>query len=179
MIIIKAIAAVDLNWGIGYKGNLLEHIPEDMKFFKQMTLGKVVVMGRETFESLPGKQPLKERTNIILSRSSNSDNEKLTICHSLDELFIELKKYSTDDVFVIGGESIYSQLLPYCNEAYITKIYRTYTADKHFANLDDNAMWILDNISEFKNYNDIKFRFLKYVNKKPLYHIQISENIDI
>jgi dihydrofolate reductase len=71
----KAIVAVDLNWGIGFKGNLLQRIPDDMKFFKQMTLGKVVVMGRETFESLPGKEPLKDRTNIVLSKDKKFTNK--------------------------------------------------------------------------------------------------------
>ena len=121
----KAIVAVDLNWGIGYRGNLLQRIPEDMKFFKQMTLGKVVIMGRETFESLPGKEPLKDRINIVLSKDECFTNEKVTICRSLDELFYELKKYNSDDVFVIGGESIYTQLLPYCSEVYVTKIDNT------------------------------------------------------
>jgi len=91
----KAIAAVDLNWGIGYRGNLLERIPEDMKFFKQMTIGKVVIMGRKTFESLPGKEPLKDRVNIVLSKNEGFNNRKVTICRTLDELFCELEKYNS------------------------------------------------------------------------------------
>ena len=145
-------------------GNLLEHIPEDMKFFKQMTVGKIIVMGRETFESLPGKQLLKERTNIILSKNSNCTDDRITICRSLDELFIELGRYAADDVFVIGGESIYSQLLPFCSEAYITKIEKTYTADKYFMNLDNDKAWKITSASELKSYNDIQYSFLKYVN---------------
>ena len=162
----KSIVAVDLNWGIGYKGNLLLRIPEDMKFFKQMTLGKVVVMGRETFESLPGKEPLKDRINIVLSKSKSFINEKVTICRSLDELFHELKKFDSDDVFVIGGESIFSQLLQYCTEAYVTKIENTFIEDKYFYNLDKEDEWKLVSSSEPRTYKDIEFRFTRYIKSK-------------
>lgn len=161
----KAIVAVDLNWGIGYKGNLLQRIPEDMKFFKQLTLGKVVIMGRETFESLPGKEPLKDRINIVLSKDESFKNEKVTICRSLDELFSELERYNTDDIFVIGGESIYNQLLPYCTEAYVTKIEDTYDADKYFNNLDKDETWKLVSAGDLQNYKDIRYKFVKYENK--------------
>lgn len=162
----RAIVAVDLNWGIGYKGNLLERIPEDMKFFKQTTIGKVVIMGRETLESLPGKEPLKDRINIVLSRNENFSNDKVIICRSLTELFDKLKNYLEDDVFVIGGESVYIQLLPYCSDAYVTKIENTYNADKYFVNLDKNESWELLTKSEIKNYNNIKYSFLRYINKQ-------------
>ncbi|MCO1602633.1 dihydrofolate reductase [Desulfosporosinus nitroreducens] len=159
----KAIAAVDLNWGIGYRGNLLKRIPDDMKFFKQMTLGKVVIMGRETFESLPGQEPLKDRVNIVLSKNEHFNNEKVTLCRSLDELYSELEKYDTDDVFVVGGESVYSQLLAFCTEVYVTKIEEKYVADKYFVNLDKNKAWKLVSASNFKNYENIGFKFVKYV----------------
>lgn len=162
----KAIVAVDLNWGIGYKGNLLQRIPEDMRFFKQMTLGKVVVMGSKTFESLPGREPLKDRINIILSKSKDFEKDKLIVCPSLDELFCELKKYDSDDVFAIGGEVVYTQLLPYCSEAYVTKIENKYLADKYFPNLDEIEEWELVSISDSKEFNNIKYSFLKYVNNK-------------
>lgn len=164
----KTIVAVDLNWGIGCRGSLLQHIPEDMKFFKQMTVGKVVIMGRETFESLPGKEPLKDRINIVLSKNECFINEKITICRSLDELFQEIKKYNSDDVFVIGGESVYTQLLPYCTEAYVTKIKSQYVADKYFINLDKEKVWELVSSGDQKNYNNIQYRFIKYDNTKPL-----------
>ncbi|MDO0823660.1 dihydrofolate reductase [Desulfosporosinus nitroreducens] len=159
----KAIAAVDLNWGIGYRGNLLKRIPDDMKFFKQMTLGKVVIMGRETFESLPRQEPLKDRVNIVLSKNEHFNNEKVTLCRSLDELYSELEKYDTDDVFVVGGESVYSQLLAFCTEVYVTKIEEKYVADKYFVNLDKNKAWKLVSASNFKNYENIGFKFVKYV----------------
>lgn len=159
----KAIVAVDLNWGIGYRGKLLERIPEDMKFFKSTTTGKVVVMGRETFESLPGKEPLKDRVNIVLSKNESFTNDQIIICRSLAELFEELQKYPADSVFVIGGESVYTQLLPYCSEAFVTRIEKDHIADKHFVNLDQDETWELSSTSEMKVSNDLKYRFLKYV----------------
>ena len=160
----KAIVAVDLKWGIGCGGKLLQWIPEDMKFFKQMTLGKVVVMGRETFESLPGKQPLKDRINIVLSKNPCFTSEKITICHSLEELFEQIKKYDVDDVFVIGGQSVYSQLLQYCTEVYVTKIEGEYLADKYFTNLDQEETWKLVSTGDAQHYNTIQYSFHKYVN---------------
>jgi len=159
----NVIAAVDLNWGIGYKGNLLQRIPEDMEFFRQMTLGKVVVMGRETFESLPEKKPLEGRINIVLSRNRDFKSDSIIVCHSLEELFHELKKYDSNDVFIIGGESVYSQLLPYCTEAYITKIEIIYDADKFFINIDKEKSWKLVYSSDLKEYNGIRFSFHKYI----------------
>lgn len=164
----KAIVAVDLNWGIGYKGNLLERIPEDMKFFKRTTTGKIVIMGRETFESLPGKEPLKDRINIVLSRNESFTNDKVTICRSLTELFGKLKNYPDDDVFVIGGESVYAQLLSYCTEVYATKVENTYNADKYFVNLDKDETWEILTKSEINSFDSIKYRFLKYKNNKFL-----------
>ena len=158
----KAIVAVDLNWGIGYRGNLLQRIPEDMKFFKKMTIGKVVIMGRETFESLPGKEPLKDRINIVLSKNESFNNEKVTICRSLKKLFCELEKYNSDDVFVIGGESVYSQLLSSCTEAYVTKIENKYLADKYLFDLDKNKEWKLISTSNQQTYEGTHFKFIKY-----------------
>jgi len=160
----KAIVAVDTDWGIGCCGKLLFRIPDDMKFFKEMTLGKVVVMGRETFESLPGREPLKDRTNIVLSRNENYTNDSLIVCHSMKELFRELEKFHTDDVFIIGGESIYSQLLKYCSEAYVTKVEGKRAADKHFTNLDKEAGWEQVESSELLTYEGIQYQFTKYVN---------------
>lgn len=164
----RAIVATDLQWGIGYQGNLLQWIPEDMKFFKTTTLGKVVIMGRETFESLPGKEPLKDRINIVLSKKHDFKNDKIIICRSLEALFKELEKYDSDEVFVIGGESVYSQLLPFCKEAYVTKIKKTYVADKYFENLDNNSNWKLIYTSDEKDYKAISFSFLKYENQENL-----------
>jgi dihydrofolate reductase len=192
----KAISSADLNWGIGYKGQLLQRVPEDMKYFMKMTMGKVVVMGRETFESLPGRQPLKNRVNIVLTKnagydvacypsdntgisasSSNKDSNtgsdaskqgSLIICPSVEELFKILKDYPTDDIFVIGGQSIYTQLLPYCSEVYITRFEKVFEADRHFPNLDRMDNWKLEEESEPHDHNGMGFRFLKYVNRSVL-----------
>lgn len=164
----KAIVAADLNWGIGYRGDLLARIPEDMKFFKQTTLGKIVIMGRTTFESLPGKEPLKDRLNLVLSENPSFQNSRVKICHSLDELFLELKKYPPDDVFVIGGEAVYRQLLPFCTEAYVTRLENIYPADRYFVNLDHDGNWELRCRSEMKSHNNIRYSFKEYVNGKLL-----------
>jgi dihydrofolate reductase len=162
----KAIVAVDLNWGIGYRGNLLLRIPEDMKHFKERTLNRVVIMGQETFESLPGKEPLQNRTNIVLSISKEFSHDGITICRSLTELFGELSKYDSGEVFVIGGESVYRQLLPYCSEVYVTKINHSFAADKYFPNLDQEQGWTQSAAGEAKVHDNIEFRFTKYSNAK-------------
>jgi dihydrofolate reductase len=161
----KAIVAVDHNWGIGCNGELLERIPGDMKFFKQTTLGKIVVMGRATFESLPGQEPLKDRINIVLSTTGQFCDKEILICRSLNELFNELEKYPTGDVFVIGGEKVYRELLPYCTEAYVTKIENIYKADKHFINLDEDERWELIFSGKPQCYKDIQYSFVKFINK--------------
>lgn len=168
----KAIVAVDSNWGIGCSGKLLFNIPEDLKFFKEKTLGKVVVMGRETLESLPGREPLKDRVNIVLSRNISFSKDGVIVCHSLEDLFAELNKYDSGDVFVIGGESVYSQLLMYCTEAYVTKVQGMRAADRHFMRLDDEEDWKTVWSSELKTFRDVQFRFIKYehINKITNYN---------
>jgi dihydrofolate reductase len=133
---LKAIVAVDSKWGIGFQGNLLEKIPEDMRYFRKLTTGKVIVMGRKTFESLPGKEPLKDRENIVLSRNKDFFDGRITICSSTGELFKKLEKYDSNDIFIIGGGQIYSLLLPYCTEAFVTKIDKPHNADTFFPDLD-------------------------------------------
>ncbi len=154
----KAVVCVDLNWGIGYRGKLLARIPEDMRLFRRLTLGKTVIMGRGTFESLPA--PLEARVNIVLSRSLNAN--AVLVCRSLDELFLRLEAYPADDVFVIGGEAIYSQLLPHCTQAYVTEIAARFDADRHFADLNQDESWVLRGKSDYKTHHDLRYRFLEY-----------------
>ena len=118
----KIIVAADKNWGIGKDNKLLVSIPADMKMFRQETTGKVCVMGRKTLESFPGGLPLKNRTNIVLTRNENYKVKDAIIVHSIEELMEELKKYPAEDVYCIGGDTIYKQLLPYCDVAQVTKI---------------------------------------------------------
>ncbi len=162
----KAIVAVYEDWGIGCEGKMMHNIPEDMKFFRNMTKGKVVVMGRKTLESFPNKQPLKNRINIVLTGNQSFKDDRLIICHSIDETLGELKKHDDNDVFIIGGETIYKQFLPYCKKAYVTKISRKYTADTFFLNLDKDQNWELIRSSSNKKHNGIKYKFTVYANKK-------------
>ena len=123
------IVAVDKNWAIGKGQQLLVSIPQDMKFFRETTMGKVVVMGRKTLETFPGGQPLKKRVNIVITRDKNYKVNDAIIVHSVEEAVEELKKYNEEDIYVIGGETIYRQMLPYCNLAHVTKINHAYEAD--------------------------------------------------
>lgn len=160
------IVAVDKNWAIGCKNRLLVSIPNDHKFFRQETLGKVVVLGRKTLETFPQGQPLKGRTNIILSKDKNySVNGAITV-HSIEELLAELKQYSSEDVYIIGGESIYRQMLPYCDTAHVTKIDHVYEADTYFPNLDASEEWEITADSEEQTYFDLVYYFIKYERKK-------------
>jgi len=163
----KAIAAVDRKWGIGREGKLLQPIPEDMRFFKQMTWGKVVVMGRTTFTSLPGQKPLSNRVNIVLTTDLDFEREGIITCHTGAELLALVSSYPPDNVFIIGGESVYRQFLPYCTEALITKIEQSYPADTYFGNLDKDPAWQLAAVGEPKRHQGIEFRFCTYINTKP------------
>lgn len=162
----KAIAAVDKNWGIGCNNKLLERIPEDMKFFADMTLGKVVVMGRETFDSLPGRRPLKDRVNIVLSKSIAGEIDGVTICNSIEELRDELLAYQDDEVFVIGGSSVYRQLLPFCTDAYVTKFSNSHEADCFFPDLDLDDSWEACLMQENLLYDGLEYSRVRYLNKK-------------
>jgi dihydrofolate reductase len=162
----KVIAAVDSKWSIGKNGALLASIPADMQFFKQMTMGKVVIMGRKTLESFPKKKPLPGRAaNIVITRDRTYTAEGAVIVHSLDEALKEAGRWDTDDVFVIGGGEIYRDMLPYCDEAYITMIEYVYDADTRFPNLDEDPAWELKSESEEQTYFDLVYAFRVYRRK--------------
>ena len=156
------IVNVDSNWAIGYRGKLLVSIPEDMKFFRSETTGKVVVLGRKTLDTFPGGQPLKNRTNIILTRNPNYQVKGAISCHSVEEVLEELKKYNSEDVYIIGGDSIYKEFLPYCDVAHVTRTDHVYDADAWFPNLEEDPAWVLTGESEEKTYFDLEFRFCRY-----------------
>lgn len=158
------IVAVDGNWAIGNNGDLLCKNPIDMKFFKETTTGKVVIMGRKTLESFPKQKPLPNRTNIVLSRNNKIDG--CIVVNSIDELFIKVKNYDDDDLFVIGGGQIYKELLPYCKKAYVTKMKNIFEADTYFPNLDELDNWEIVDKSEDLKYENIEFNFFVYKNKK-------------
>ena len=158
----KMIVAVDKNWGIGKNNELLVSIPADMKMFRTETSGKVVVMGRKTLESFPGGLPLKNRTNIVLSGNPDYQVKGAIVVHSLPELLEEIKKYPKDQVYCIGGDSVYKMLLPYCDTAQVTKIDFAYEADRYFPNLDEMPQWQVAAESEEQTYFDLEYRFVRY-----------------
>ena len=157
------IAAVDKNWAIGKDNKLLANIPEDMKYFREMTTGGVVVMGRKTLESFPNKKPLPKRTNIVMTKDRSYKVEGAIIVHDTEELEAALKDYDTQDVFCIGGGSIYKLLEPMCDTAYITKIDFAYDADTYFPDLDSSGDWKMVEESEEKTCFDLIYTFTKYV----------------
>ena len=161
----KAIVNVDKNWGIGLGDSLINHIPADMKFFKAKTTGNVVVMGRSTFLTFPGPKALPNRVNIVLTTDNEWTAPDVIVCHSLEELENQLKRYDTDTVYVIGGMSVYNQLVPFCDTAYVTKVETAKTADKFFPDLDADGNWFVAEEGEEQDHNGVKFRFVTY-NKK-------------
>ena len=158
----NAIAAVDVNWAIGNKNRLLTSIPADMKFFREKTMGHVVVMGRKTLESFPNGLPLKNRVNIVLTANRSYRVKDAIIVHTKEELLEELKKYDSNELYVIGGGSIYEMLIPYCDTAYITKIDHAYDADTYFPNLDEDPEWEMTKISDEQTYFDLEYVFTIY-----------------
>ena len=161
----RAIFCADEKWGIGKDNGLLFSLPKDMKFFRETTKGKVVVMGRKTLESFPGGQPLKGRVNIVLS--SHEPKEGTVGAKSLGELLLLLKKYPEDEVFVIGGESVYRALLPYCSEVYVTKVAADGKADTFVPDLDEDEAFALAAEGEPVEDNGYTLRFCTYKNRAP------------
>lgn len=159
------IVAVDNNWAIGNKGDLLVSIPEDHKFFRDITMNNVIVLGRKTLAGFPNGIPLAGRENIILSRNKNFNVRGGTVVHSEEELLEKLKEYKDKDIFVVGGGKIYEMLLPYCKYAHVTKIDYSYEADTFFPNLDKNDDWELIADSDEHTYFSLEFYFYKYENK--------------
>lgn len=156
------IVAVDANWAIGNKNKLLVSIPADMKFFRETTSGNVVVMGRKTLESFPNGLPLKNRTNIILTKDPDFQVKGGIVVHSMEEALEEIKKYPSDQVYIIGGDSIYRQFLPYADLIHVTKIDHVYAADTYFPNLDELPEWKITGDSEEQTYFDLEYQFLRY-----------------
>lgn len=159
---ISAIVAVDNNWGIGFNGDLLEHIPEDLKYFKELTSGCVVVMGRKTWDSLP-KKPLPNRLNIVITSQERRFEEK-TVFIPFSEAVSRLKHSpKEDDWFIIGGGQIYKELLPYCDRVYVTKIYKNHDqVDTYFPNLDESDEWAPAMQSALHTYKDLTYQFWQY-----------------
>lgn len=159
------IAAVDSNWGIGYKGKLLVRIPLDQKWFQTITKDKVIVVGRKTLATFPNGLPLASRTNIILSKNPEFFVKGAEVVHSVEEALHLLKNWNSEDIYIAGGESIYKQFLPYCRVAHITRIYYSYEADTWFPNLEAIEGWELTEESEEQTYFDLEYIFQKFEHK--------------
>ena len=155
------IVAVDKNWAIGKDNKLLVSIPADMKFFRETTKGNIVVMGRKTLESFPQGQPLQNRVNIVISANPDYQVKGAVVVHSVEAAVEECKKYE-GETYVIGGESIYRAMLPYCDTALVTKIDHAYVADTYFPNMDEDPQWQLTGETEEQTYFDLEYVFSKY-----------------
>ncbi|MBO4458475.1 MAG: dihydrofolate reductase [Butyrivibrio sp.] len=161
----KAIVAVDKNWAIGYQGRLLVSIRADQQNFKNLTMGKTIVYGRKTLETFPRKVVLPGRDNIILSTRENYEVKDAVVAHSKEELKELIKDIPTDDVFIIGGSSVYNEFINDCDTAIVTFIDKEYQADSYFPNLDEDPAWELAEESEEQVYFDITYTYRTYVRK--------------
>ena len=173
----NCIVAVDKNWGIGRQNKLLVSIPADMRFFRDKTLGKAVIMGRNTLESFPGGKPLKNRTNVVITRDRSYLASNAIVVHSVEAALKKLENCNTDDIYVIGGGSIYEQFLPYCDAAYVTKVNMAYEADTFFPNLDELKEWVRVSESEEQTYYDIEYRFAYYEKDGPQRRARLTKTI--
>lgn len=158
---ISAIVAVDNNWGIGFNGDLLEHIPEDLKYFKELTSGHNIIMGRKTWDSLPTK-PLPNRGNYIITKNVPRILDKNTIQFQMEDAILFLN-YTKSDVFIIGGGQIYEKLLPMCDRVYVTKIFKDHDqVDTYFPNLDESEEWAPAMQSALHTHKDLTYQFWQY-----------------
>lgn len=157
------IVNVSKNWAIGKGNKLLVHLSEDMKFFKSHTIGNTIIMGRKTLESFPSSKPLPNRENIVLSRNPEYAPEGVTVYDSVEKFISE--HGTSDNIYVIGGETVYRALLPYCKTAYVTKVDAEFKdADAFMPNLDDLPEWEIESIGEEITEKDVTFRFVTYKN---------------
>ena len=156
------IACVDNNWGIGRNGGLLFRLRRDMARFKELTTGNIVIAGRTTLDSLPGGKPLPDRVNIVLTRDKSFSRAGAVVCRSIDELCEALSSRPRKKAFVIGGGEIYRLLLPYCSEAYITRVDDAADADAYMVNLDNETDWRISDKSDVFTENNISYRFYFY-----------------
>jgi len=161
----KAIVVVDKNWGIGKDGQLLVHLPGDLKYFKEKTLGKTIIVGRKTLESFPGGKPLPGRNNIVLTENLKFKRDDCYICNDLDALFDQIAGLDGEDIFVVGGACIYEILLPFCDEVFVTRIQNAYDADKYFPNLDQSESFVKTWQSDMIEEKGVQYRFEKYNRK--------------
>ena len=157
-----AIVCVSENWGIGKDGDLLFHIKDDLRRFRELTLDKSVLMGRKTLESLPGGKPLPKRRNIVLT-SRTEPIEGVELAANIDEVLSLVADDPADEVYVMGGGQVYAALLPHCEKVLLTKVYSTCEADTFFPDLDTDPAWKISHRSEILEEDGLKFQFIDYV----------------
>lgn len=155
----QAIVAVSQSWGIGKGGDLLFRLPSDLRRFKAMTTGHTVIMGRKTLDSLPGGKGLPHRRNLVLSRQSDFAPDRAEVIHSVEDIL----KTAEDDAFVIGGQQVYEQLLPYCARVYVTKVLADPEADAFFPDLDKLPGWKVASAGEMLTENGLSFQYVEYI----------------
>lgn len=155
----QAIVAVSQSWGIGKGGDLLFRLPSDLRRFKAMTTGHTVIMGRKTLDSLPGGKGLPHRRNLVLSRQSDFAPDRTEVIHSVEDIL----KTAEDDAFVIGGQQVYEQLLPYCTRVHITKVLSDPEADAFFPDLDKLPGWKVASVGEMLTENGLSFQYVEYI----------------
>ena len=155
----QAIVAVSQSWGIGKGGDLLFRLPSDLRRFKAMTTGHTVIMGRKTLDSLPGGKGLPHRRNLVLSRQSDFAPDRAEVIHSVEDIL----KTAEDDAFVIGGQQVYEQLLPYCARVHVTKVLSDPEADAFFPDLDKLPGWKVASVGEMLTENGLSFQYVEYI----------------
>ena len=163
----EMIVNVTENWGIGLRDQLLVSISADLKRFRALTMGKTVILGRRTLATFPGGKPLKNRENIVLTHDEHFAAEGALVAHDLPELFALLRGKNLDNVCVIGGASVYEQLLPYCTRARVTKTQLTPEADRFFPDLDALENWQIEHETSPQEENGVRFFYIDYVNLSP------------
>lgn len=161
----KAIVAVDENWGIGKENGLLAHLPGDLKFFKEKTLGQTIFMGRNTLESLPGGKPLPDRTTIVLSSDKSYTRDDCIVIRSLGDMFVALEYDTNEELFCCGGAFVYHQCLQYFDTVYVTKMHQRFEADAFFPDLDANDDFEIVSESDVQEENGIRYTWVEYRRK--------------
>lgn len=161
----KMIVCVAEDFGIGLNNDLLFSLPPDMKFFRETTMGKVIIMGRGTLDSFPGGKPLKNRTNIVLTRDKNFSREGVEAFNSKEEILGYVKKFNSDDVYVIGGGQIYEMFKDVCDEVLITKVRKKVPCDTFFFDIDADEKWYLSSESDLMEHEGLFFSFCSYKRK--------------
>ncbi|MCL2526673.1 MAG: dihydrofolate reductase, partial [Coriobacteriia bacterium] len=164
----KLIVGVTENWGIGHNNDLLHWVPADIQYFKENTMGKVIIMGYLTLLSLPNEKPLPGRVNVVICDDPSVKVPGALMARSLGDLEALTRFADSDDLYIIGGASIYEQLLPYCSQALVTKFVSAEVppADKFFPNLDELDTWTCTSSSEMKRYEEVDYCYTIYENAK-------------